>query len=50
MDKRELYKVAVSGAAGNIAYGLFNLLGTGDLFGIDISLDLRLLDLPEKKK
>ena len=50
MDNRELYKVAISGAAGNIAYGLFNLLGTGDLFGADIAIDLRLLDLPEKKK
>lgn len=50
MENRELFKVCVSGAAGKIAYALFSSLGTGDLFGVDLPIDLRLLDLAEKKK
>lgn len=45
-----MFKVCVSGAAGKIAYSLFNSLGSGDLFGSNCSIDLRLLDLPDKKK
>lgn len=50
MDNRQLFKVCVSGAAGKIAYSLISSIGTGDLFGSDTYLDLRLLDLVEKKK
>ena len=50
MDNRELFKVCISGACGKIAYSLFNSLGSGDLFGPHCSIDLRLLDLPDKRK
>jgi hypothetical protein len=39
-------KVCLTGAAGNIAYSLYNLLGEGVIFGEDTVLDLRLLDVP----
>jgi malate dehydrogenase len=38
-------RVAVTGAAGNIAYAFIPLLLTGQVFG-DRHIDLRLLDLP----
>lgn len=50
MDNKELFKVCISGAAGKIAYRLYSLLGIGDLFGVNVPIDLRLLDVPEKKK
>lgn len=50
MDNRQLFKVCVSGAAGRIAYSLYSAIGTGDLFGSETSIDLRLLDLATKKK
>ncbi|MEJ8405241.1 malate dehydrogenase [Brevundimonas vesicularis] len=40
-------KVAVSGAAGQIAYALLFRLAQGDVFGPDTPIDLRLLDLPQ---
>lgn len=40
-------KVAVSGAAGQIAYALLFRLAQGDVFGPETPIDLRLLDLPQ---
>ncbi|WJY68612.1 malate dehydrogenase [Corynebacterium auris] len=41
-------KVAVSGAAGNIAYSLLWRLAAGDVFGPERAIDLRLLETPER--
>ncbi|SDR78183.1 malate dehydrogenase [Corynebacterium timonense] len=41
-------KVAVSGAAGNIAYSLLWRLAAGDVFGVERQIDLRLLEVPER--
>ena len=38
-------RVVVSGAGGQIAYSLLPLLCRGEVFGEDIRLDLRLLDI-----
>ena len=50
MNNSNTLKVCISGAAGKIAYALYSSLGTGDIFGADVFIDLRLLDLKEKKK
>ncbi len=39
--------VAVSGAAGNIAYALLFRIARGDIYGADQPVGLRLLDLPQ---
>ncbi|MDN8594598.1 MULTISPECIES: malate dehydrogenase [unclassified Corynebacterium] len=40
-------KVAVTGAAGNIAYSLLWRIGSGEVFGADTLVDLTLLDIPD---
>lgn len=42
-------KVCVTGAAGNIAYALIFRLASGEAFGKETSIDLRLLDIEPKK-
>ena len=48
MDK-ELLKVCITGAAGNIAYSLLPLLASGHVFGPRTSLHLNLLDIPTQE-
>ena len=40
-------KVCVTGAAGQIAYSFIPQLLTGNVFGADVLIDLRLLDIPQ---
>eukprot|EP00331_Platyophrya_macrostoma_P026126 CAMPEP_0176452932 /NCGR_PEP_ID=MMETSP0127-20121128/28885_1 /TAXON_ID=938130 /ORGANISM="Platyophrya macrostoma, Strain WH" /LENGTH=327 /DNA_ID=CAMNT_0017841591 /DNA_START=47 /DNA_END=1030 /DNA_ORIENTATION=+ len=48
MDKsKKTLKVAVTGAAGNIAYSLIPMLANGDVFGPDVSVHISMLDLPD---
>ena len=39
-------KLAITGAAGQIAYSFIPLLGNGFVFGENVKIDLRLLDIP----
>lgn len=45
--KPDVKRIAVTGAAGNIAYSLLFRIARGDLFGKDQPVILQLLDLPE---
>ena len=42
--------IAITGAAGNIAYSLIFRILSGSIFGPDAKIDLRLLDIPNAKK
>ena len=42
--------VVMTGVCGKIAYSLFNSLGTGFVFGYEIEIDLRLIDVESKKE
>jgi malate/lactate dehydrogenase len=41
--------VVITGACGKIAYSLFNSLCSGFVFGLEVELDLRLVDIESKK-
>ena len=45
--KKSIKRVAVTGAAGQIAYSLVFRIAKGDVFGIDQPVSLHLLDLPD---
>jgi malate dehydrogenase len=47
MFKKNVKRIAVTGAAGQIAYSLIFRLATGDLFGPEQPVELCLLDLPD---
>ncbi|MBP3947747.1 malate dehydrogenase [Corynebacterium sp. Marseille-P3884] len=47
LDPTKSVKVAVTGAAGNIAYSLLWRIGSGEVFGADTLVDLTLLDIPD---
>lgn len=40
--------VCITGAAGRIAYSLYNTLCSSDVFGQDIEIVLRLIEMPDK--
>lgn len=42
-------KVVMTGACGKIAYSLFSPLCNGFVFGTQVEIDLRLVDVPHKK-
>ena len=42
--------IAITGAAGNIAYSLIFRILSGNIFMPDTKIDLRLLDIPNAKK
>lgn len=44
----KLLRILITGAAGQIAYSLLPLLCSGEVFGHDVRLSLRLLDLPHQ--
>lgn len=44
------FVVTVTGAAGNIAYSLLWLIGSGHMFGTDQPIELRLLEIPRMVK
>lgn len=47
MKKHTLKRCVVTGAAGQIAYSLIFKIASGELFGRDVQIDLRLLDIAE---
>ena len=47
---KSLKRIAVTGAAGQIAYSLIFRIAAGDLLGPDVSIALHLLDLPESER
>lgn len=49
MKKKSIQKVAITGAAGQIAYSLVFRIAKGDLLGFDQPLSLHLLDLPKEE-
>lgn len=44
------YKVCITGAAGQIGYAFIPLLLTGQVFGPNVRIDLRLLDIPQMEE
>jgi malate/lactate dehydrogenase len=42
-------KVVVTGAAGQIGYSLIPMIANGQIFGPDVIVDLRLLEIPQVK-
>ena len=40
--------ICITGASGRIAYSLYNTLCSSDVFGTDIEMELRLIELPSK--
>lgn len=44
---RKTIKVAVTGAAGQIGYALIARIASGQMFGPDVDVELRLLELPQ---
>ncbi|CAD8065221.1 unnamed protein product [Paramecium primaurelia] len=48
MQKFEELKIAITGAAGNLASAFYPLLGSGQVFGSTQKFSLQLLELPEK--
>lgn len=40
--------VCITGAAGQIAYSLYNILCSSDVFGTQTSMELRLIEVPAK--
>jgi len=48
MEKQHL-KVCITGAGGNLAYCFLPMLVTGQVFGTQTTIDLTLLDLPQKE-
>jgi len=49
MEKKTI-KICITGAAGNLAYSFLPMLASGQVFGENIMLELRLLDLKEQMK
>ena len=47
MERNHL-KICITGAAGNLAYCFLPMLVTGQVFGSRTSIDLTLLDIPQK--
>lgn len=45
MEHKSL-KICITGAAGRIAYSLFNPICSGEVFGKDVHINLNLLGLP----
>lgn len=45
-----MLKICITGAAGQIAYSFIPLLLSGQVFGPDMRIDLRLLDIPPMVK
>ena len=43
-------KILITGAAGRIAYSMYNILCSGKVLGENVELELNLLDVPEKNK
>jgi hypothetical protein len=43
MDRKMV--VCVTGAAGKIAYSLYNTLCTSEVLGIDVDIELRLIEI-----
>ena len=44
----KLVKVAVTGAGGNVAYAMLARLASGEVFGADTKVQLRLLEIPKR--
>ena len=42
-------KVCVTGACGKIAYSLYNPLCSGSIFGAEVEIELRLIDVSAKR-
>ena len=47
---REAKRIAITGAAGQIAYSLLFRLANGDMFGKDQPVILHLVDIPQTQK
>jgi len=48
-DKRKVLKVCVTGAAGQVATAFIPMLANGDVFGEDVKVHLKMLDIPQKE-
>ena len=46
---QKVFNVAINGASGNIAYSLLPLFCNGNVFGPNIKINLKLLDLPTQE-
>ena len=46
---QKVFNVAINGASGNIAYSLLPLFSNGNVFGPNIKINLKLLDLPSQE-
>lgn len=50
MDKDQAINVCITGAAGNIAYALYSILCSGQIFGANQKINLKLLDIEAQAK
>ena len=50
MDKEQALNVCITGAAGNIAYALYSILCSGQIFGATQKINLKLLDIEAQAK
>lgn len=50
MDSSKVLNVVITGAAGQIGYSLIPLVASGQTFGKDVEINLRLLDIEPKLK
>ena len=46
---KKVFNVAINGSSGNIAYSLIPLFCNGNVFGPDVKVNLKLLDLPTQQ-
>ncbi|KAL4462545.1 hypothetical protein ABPG74_000375 [Tetrahymena malaccensis] len=50
MENKAVINVCITGAAGNIAYALYSILCTGQIFGANQKMNLKLLDIESQAK
>ena len=50
MEHKDIINVCITGAAGNIAYALYSILCTGQIFGQNQKINLKLLDIEVQSK
>lgn len=50
MESTKTFRVCVTGAAGRIAYSIYDKVCSGSVFGQDVRIELVLFDIPQCEK
>lgn len=50
MEEDRVINVCITGAAGNIAYAFYSMLCSGEIFGPNQKMNLKLLDVQKQSK